>query len=147
MTEAVKFADTDTLRIAYLEQGPEDGWPVILSHGFPYDVHAFAEVAPVLTRAGARVIMPFTRGFGPTRFVSTAARRNGQQAARGLDVLQLSDVMGLDRPILAGFDWGGNASCVAAALWPERFGGLVSCAGYDIIDIGAQRHAVPRERR
>ena len=91
---------------------------MILSHGFPYDVHAFDEVAPILARAGARVIAPYRRGFGPTRFVSDALMRNGQQAARGRDIIQLADALGLERPILGGFDWGGNASCVAAALWP-----------------------------
>lgn len=132
---------TENLRIAFLEYGPSDGWPVILSHGFPYDVHAFDEVVPILTEAGARVIAPYTRGFGPTRFVDDAVMRSGQQAARGRDVVQLADALGLERPILAGFDWGGNASCVAAALWPERVGGLVSYAGYDIIDVSAQGHA------
>ena len=141
MTEhLVRSAHTDTLRIAYLEHGPADGWPVILSHGFPYDVHAFDDVAPILARAGARVIVPYTRGFGPTRFISAASMRNGQQVARGLDIVQLAEVIGLNRPILGGFDWGGNASCVAAALWPEHVGGLVSYAGYDIIDVSAQRH-------
>ena len=123
----VRRVETDTLRIAYVEHGPADGWPVILSHGFPYDVHAFDEVAPILARAGARVIAPYTRGFGPTR---------------GRDIIQLADALGLERPILGGFDWGGNASCVAAALWPERIGGLVSYAGYDIIDVSGQRHPV-----
>jgi pimeloyl-ACP methyl ester carboxylesterase len=116
---------------------------VILSHGFPYDVHAYDEVAPLLGEAGARVIMPYTRGFGPTRFISDTAMRSGQQAARGLDVLQLADALCLERPILGGYDWGGNASCVAAALWPERFGGLVSYAGYDVINVGGQQDAFP----
>ena len=138
--QPVRRVETDTLRIAYVEHGPADGWPVILSHGFPYDVHAFDEVAPILARAGARVIAPYTRGFGPTRFVSDALMRNGQQAARGRDIIQLADALGLERPILGGFDWGGNASCVAAALWPERIGGLLTYAGYDIIDVSGQRH-------
>lgn len=140
--QQVGSVGTETLQIAYSERGRTDGWPVILSHGFPYDVHAFDDVAPMLVRAGARVIIPYTRGFGPTRFISAVAMRNGQQAARGLDIIQLAKALGLNRPILAGFDWGGNASCVAAALWPERIGGLVSYAGYDIIDVNAQRHAV-----
>jgi pimeloyl-ACP methyl ester carboxylesterase len=109
---------------------------------FPYDVHAFDEVASILARAGARVIVPYTRGFGPTRFVSDAVMRSGQQAARGCDIVQIADALGLERPILGGFDWGGNASCVAAALWPERIGGLVSYAGYDVIDVSQQRHPV-----
>lgn len=136
----IKNVETETLRIAYVEYGPADGWPVILSHGFPYDIHAFDEVAPMLAEAGARVIAPYTRGFGATRFVSDAIMRSGQQAARGLDIIQLAGALGVERPILAGFDWGGNASCVAAALWPEQIGGLVSYAGYDIIDVNAGRH-------
>jgi pimeloyl-ACP methyl ester carboxylesterase len=132
--QPVKIVETVALRIAYLEHGPTSGWPVILSHGFPYDVHAFDEVASILARAGARVILPYTRGFGPTRFVSGDVMRSGQQAARGADIVQLADALGLERPILGGFDWGGNAYCVAAVLWPERIGGLVSYAGYDVID-------------
>jgi pimeloyl-ACP methyl ester carboxylesterase len=138
----VKSVETDALRIAYVEYGPADGWPVILSHGFPYDVHAFDDVASILARAGARVITPYARGFGPTQFVSSAITRSGQQAARGCDIVQLADVLGLERPILGGFDWGGNASCAAAALWPERIGGLVSYAGYDVIDVIAQSYPV-----
>lgn len=134
----MRFADTQDLRIAYLEDGPAGGWPVILSHGFPYDVHAFDEVVPMLVGAGARVIRPYCRGFGLTRFHCADTLRTGQQAARGLDLLQLADALSLDRPILGGFDWGGNASCAAAALWPERFGALVSYAGYDVIDVAEQ---------
>jgi len=139
----LKTIETAELQIAYLEYGPTEGWPVILSHGFPYDVHAFTDVAAILARAGARVITPYTRGFGPTRFLSDTTARSGQQAARGRDILQLADALILDRPILGGFDWGGNASCVAAALWPQRFAGLVSYAGYDIIDIAGQSQPVP----
>ena len=138
----LKTIETDSLQIAYVEHGLSNGWPVILAHGFPYDVHAFDEVAAILIQSGARVIAPYTRGFGPTRFVSPDIKRNGQQAARGLDIMQLSDALGLERPILGGFDWGGNASCVAAALWPEKVGGLVSYASYDVIDVEQQKHAV-----
>jgi pimeloyl-ACP methyl ester carboxylesterase len=139
----LKTVETAELRIAYIEYGATDGWPVILSHGFPYDVHAFTDVATILARSGARVITPYTRGFGPTRFLSDAAVRSGQQATRGRDILQLADALEMDRPILGGFDWGGNASCVASALWPQRFAGLVSYAGYDIIDISGQRQPAP----
>jgi pimeloyl-ACP methyl ester carboxylesterase len=138
--QSVKTVETESLYIAYGEHGPDSGWPVILSHGFPYDVHAFDEVAAILAQAGAKVITPYTRGFGPTRFVSNDILRNGQQAARGRDIVQLAEALGLQRPILGGFDWGGNASCVAAALWPERIGGLVSYAGYDIINVRQQKH-------
>lgn len=140
--QPVKNIETETLSIAYLEYGPSDGWPVILSHGFPYDVHAFDEVAPILEHAGARVIVPYTRGFGQTRFMVKDTDRNAQQVVRGKDIVQLSDALDLEKPILGGFDWGGNASCVAAALWPEKIGGLVSYAGYDIIDVQAQKHAL-----
>lgn len=144
MTEhRLRTVDTKALRIAYVEHGPADGWPVILTHGFPYDVHAFDDVAPILAEAGSRVVVPYIRGFGPTRFVSDDIMRSGQQAARGRDIIQLADALDLESPILAGFDWGGNASCVAAALWPKRIGGLVSYAGYDIIDVGGQRHPAP----
>lgn len=140
--QPVRSVETDVLRIAYVEHGPIDGWPVILSHGFPYDVHAFDDAASILARVGARVIAPYARGFGPTRFVSDDVMRSGQQAARGRDIVQLADALGLKRPILGGFDWGGNASCAATALWPERIGGLVSYAGYDVIDVGRQRRPV-----
>ncbi|GAA2847628.1 alpha/beta hydrolase [Actinoplanes cyaneus] len=133
--------DAGVLSVAYLQDGPADGWPVVLSHGFPYDVHAYDEVVPVLTARGARVIRPYLRGFGPTRFRSAATVRSGQQAALGSDLIALVEALRLERPIIAGYDWGGLASCVAAALWPERVAGLVSMAGYDIIDIERQRHA------
>lgn len=139
--QPVKIIKTDSLLIAYLEYGPEDGWPVVLSHGFPYDAHSFNEVASILARAGARVIAPFTRGFGETRFTSAGIMRSGQQAARGTDVIQLCEALGLKKPIAGGFDWGGNACCTAAILWPEQIGGLVSYAGYDIVDVNGQKHA------
>jgi pimeloyl-ACP methyl ester carboxylesterase len=117
------------------------GWPVILAHGFPYDVHAFDEVVPHLAQAGARVIVPFLRGFGPTRFLHKDTMRSGQQAALGHDVIDLLDALGIQRSILAGNDWGGVASCVTSALWPERVTGLVSYAGYDIVDVERLGHA------
>jgi pimeloyl-ACP methyl ester carboxylesterase len=141
----MKYVETEWLRAAYLEDGPSSGWPVILSHGFPYDPHAFDAVVPPLVEAGAHVLRPYCRGFGPTRFRAEDIPRSGQQAARGLDLLQFADALALERPILAGFDWGGNASCVAAALWPERFAGLVSYAGYDVIDVAGQRAPVAPE--
>jgi len=139
----VKYVNTDMLRIGYIERGPANGWPVVLSHGFPYDIHAFDDVAAILLQSGAKVITPYTRGFGPTRFSSDKVMRSGQQAARGLDIIQFLDALKLDSPILGGFDWGANASCVAAALWPEQIAGLVSYASYDIIDIEEQTHAFP----
>jgi pimeloyl-ACP methyl ester carboxylesterase len=139
----LKKVRTDILEIAYYESGPADGWPVILVHGFPYDIHAYDEVAPILAAAGARVIVPYLRGFGPTRFLSDQTMRSGQQAALGRDVIGLLDSLGIDKAILAGFDWGGLASCVATALWPGRVTGLVSYAGYDVADVARQGHAFP----
>jgi pimeloyl-ACP methyl ester carboxylesterase len=138
----VKTVTAGVLAVSYLEDGPADGWPVILAHGFPFDVHAYDEVAPLLTQQGARVIRPWLRGFGPSRFLSGATMRSGQQAALGSDLIALLDALRLNTAILAGYDWGGLASCVAAALWPGRAAGLVSLAGYDVIDIAAQRHAL-----
>ncbi|WP_433825010.1 alpha/beta fold hydrolase [Actinoplanes sp. CA-015351] len=133
--------EAGVLSVAYVQDGPSDGWPVILSHGFPYDVQAFDRVVPVLTAQGARVIRPYLRGFGPTRFRAAGTIRSGQQAALGSDLIALAGALRIERPIVAGYDWGGLASCVAAALWPERVSGLVSLGGYDIIDIERQRHA------
>jgi pimeloyl-ACP methyl ester carboxylesterase len=140
-TQSLKTIRAGVLEIAYIEMGPADGWPAVLSHGFPYDVNAYAQVAPILAARGARVIVPYLRGYGPTRFLSAKTMRSGQQAALGKDLICLLDALGLQRAILAGFDWGGLASCVAAALWPQRVEGLVSYAGYDVIDLRRQRHA------
>ena len=102
------------LEIAYREFGAGDGWPCILSHGFPYDVHAYAEVAPLLAEAGARVIVPFLRGYGPTRFLSPDTPRSGEQAALAADLLALMDALQIPRATLAGYDWGGRASCITS---------------------------------
>jgi pimeloyl-ACP methyl ester carboxylesterase len=137
----VKTVDAGVLSVGYLDDGPADGWPIVLAHGFPFDVHAFDEVVPVLVARGARVVRPWQRGFGPTRFRAAATRRSGQQAALGSDLIALLDALALDTAILAGYDWGGLASCVATALWPDRVAGLVSLAGYDVINIDRQKHA------
>ena len=123
------------LNTAYFEAGPADGPPVFLMHGFPYDIHTYAEVAPILATAGCRVIVPYLRGFGPTRFLSAATPRSGEQAALGADLLALMDALAIPRAVLAGYDWGGRAACVVAALWPERCGGLVSFNSYNIQNI------------
>jgi len=138
----LKKIKTAVLEIAYYDHGPQDGWPVVLAHGFPYDVHAYDAVVPLLVAQGARVIVPYTRGFGPTRFLSASAMRTGQQAALASDIVALLDALGIQgerKATLAGFDWGGLASCVASLLWPERVAGLVSYAGYDVADVAAQR--------
>jgi pimeloyl-ACP methyl ester carboxylesterase len=131
----MKTARTPILDIAYEESGPADGRPVVLLHGFPDDIHAYDRVAPPLAASGYRVIVPYLRGYGPTRLLNPATPRSGQQAALGHDLLDLIDALDLGSPILAGYDWGGRAACVVAALWPERVGGLVSMNGYNIQNI------------
>jgi pimeloyl-ACP methyl ester carboxylesterase len=130
-----KWVRTDVLEVAYEEHGPEEGSPVILLHGFPYDARCFDEVAPALAGDGCRVLVPYLRGYGPTRFLSAATPRSGEQAALGHDLLQFMDALGIARAALAGYDWGGRAACVAAALRPERVRCLVSCTGYNIQNI------------
>jgi len=134
---AVKTVRTGVLEIAYEESGPQSGVPVFLLHGFPYDPRAYDEVAPKLAAAGCRVIVPYLRGYGATRFLTPSTMRSGQQAAMGRDVLDMMDALSISSAVLAGFDWGGRAACVAAALWPERVKGLVSCTGYTIQNIAA----------
>lgn len=123
------------LDVAYLENGPDDGPPVLLLHGFPYDVHAFDDVSASLARAGCRVLVPYLRGFGPTRFLSGHTPRSGQQAALAHDLKDFMDALNIPQAILAGFDWGGRAACIVAALWPDRVRGLVTFGGYAIQDI------------
>lgn len=123
------------LDVAVYEAGPVDGPPVFLMHGFPYDIHAYAEVAPLLAAQGCRVYVPFLRGYGATRFLSDATPRSGEQAALGADLLALMDALAVPRGVLAGYDWGGRAACVVAALWPERCAGLVSLNSYNIQNI------------
>jgi pimeloyl-ACP methyl ester carboxylesterase len=123
------------LDVACHVAGPADGPPVLLMHGFPYDIHAYAEVAPMLADAGCRVVVPGLRGFGSTRFLEASTPRSGEQAALGADLLALLDAMGIARAVLAGYDWGGRAACVVAALWPERCAGLVSVNSYNLQNI------------
>jgi len=128
---------TDTLEIACEAHGPANGPPVILLHGFPYDPRCFDEVAPSLVADGCRVLVPYLRGYGPTRFLSDKTLRSGEQAALGHDLQQLMDALKIERATLMGYDWGGRAACIVAALWPERVRGLVSCTGYNIQNIAA----------
>ena len=129
----VQRVDAGALDLAYLESGPAGGEPVVLLHGFPYDVHSFDKAAARLAGAGRRVITPWLRGYGPTRFRERSSPRVGQQAALGTDLVALLDALGIERATLAGYDWGGRAACVVAALWPDRVRGLVSCGtGYNI---------------
>ncbi len=146
----MKQVRAGVLDVAYLESGPADGPPTVLLHGFPYDVHSYDAAAERLAAAGRRVIVPFLRGYGPTRFLDADTPRVGQQAALGSDLLALLDAMGIARATLAGYDWGGRAACVVAALWPERVSGLVSCGtGYNIQDSETVRKPMPpdSERR
>lgn len=131
------------LSIAYEEYGPSDGWPCIMGHGFPYDVHAYAEVAPLLAESGARVIVPYLRGYGPTRFLSQDTFRSGEQAALGADLKALMDALRIESAVLGGYDWGGRAACIVAALWPERVKALVSANSYNIQDIAQSLEPAP----
>jgi pimeloyl-ACP methyl ester carboxylesterase len=131
----IKHIDAGVLNIGYAESGSPDGWPVVLLHGFPYDIHAYDEVAPLLAAEGARVIVPYMRSYGPTRYLSATTLRSGQQAALGADLLALLDALKIPRALLAGFDWGGRAACVVSALWPERARGLVTYNSYNIHNV------------
>jgi len=126
----LKQINAGALNISYAEIGPLGGEPVILLHGWPYDIHSYVDVAPLLAAAGYRVIIPYLRGYGSTRFLSGDTPRNGQQAVVAVDIVALMDALHLDKPILAGFDWGGRTADVIAALWPERCKALVSVSGY-----------------
>jgi pimeloyl-ACP methyl ester carboxylesterase len=133
----MKTVRTPILEIGYLESGPPDGPTVILLHGWPSDVHDYSQVAPPLAAAGFRVLTPWLRGFGPTKFLDAATPRSGQQAALGADVRDFMDALSIQSAILVGYDWGGRAACVAAALWPDRVAALVAITGYGIQNIAA----------
>ena len=135
MIADLKQIKAGDLNVSYFETGPTDGVPVILLHGFPYDIHSYLEVVPVLSNARCRVIVPYLRGYGKTSFLAKKTLRSGQQAALGYDLLNLMNSIKIDKAILAGYDWGGRAACVVAALYPERCLGLISCNGYNIQDI------------
>jgi pimeloyl-ACP methyl ester carboxylesterase len=146
MTAALRTVSTPILAVAVEETGPAHGPPVILLHGFPYAPRGYDAVVRILAAAGRRCIVPYLRGYGPTRFLDAATPRSGQQAALGKDLLDLMDAMRIPRAVLAGYDWGGRAACVVAALWPERAAGLVTCTGYNIQDIAASvRPAAPEQ--
>jgi pimeloyl-ACP methyl ester carboxylesterase len=127
-----KRVEAGFLSVAYEEHGTVDGTPVFLLHGFPYDIHAYDEVTPHLVRAGCRVIVPYLRGYGPTHFLSAKTPRSGQQAVLAHDLVIFMDALKIENGILAGYDWGGRAACIVAALWPDRARGLVSGCGYNI---------------
>ena len=146
MTAALKQVRTSTLQIAYEESGQANGLPVFLLHGWPYDPRCFDEVVPPLAAAGCRIVVPYLRGFGATRFLSEQTPRSGQQAALGNDLRELMDALGIECAVLAGYDWGGRAACIVAALWPERVHGLVTVNGYNIQDIaGSVKPVAPAQ--
>ena len=126
----VRQIDAGPLNIGYLDRGPADGPAVVLLHGWPYDIHSFADVVPLLTATGHRVIVPYLRGFGTTRFLSEGTVRNGEQAALALDAVALMDALGIETAVVAGFDWGARSADIVAALMPDRCDGLVSVSGY-----------------
>jgi pimeloyl-ACP methyl ester carboxylesterase len=144
--EPLRHVDAGVLNIAYYEEGPTDGPAVMLLHGFPFDIHAYVDVALLLAANGCRTIVPYLRGYGPTRFRDPATRRSGEQAAIGADLIALMDALGVKRAVFAGYDWGGRAACVAAALWPDRCTGLVSVNGYLIQNIAKAMAPAKPER-
>jgi pimeloyl-ACP methyl ester carboxylesterase len=139
----LKQIDAGLLNVGYAEAGPATGPAVILLHGWPYDIHSFVDVAPLLASKGYRTIVPYVRGYGPTRFLSADTVRNGQPSAVALDTVALMDALGIQKPILAGFDWGARTAAIIAALWPEHCRGLVSVSGYLIGSQEAGRQPLP----
>src|SRR4051794_15948296 len=130
MLEAIKHVDAGVLNVAYAEFGPTNGQPVLLLHGWPYDIYSYADVAPALGAANYRVIVPYLRGYGSTSFLAPETARNGQQSVVAVDAIALLDALGIDAAIVAGFDWGARTANVLAALWPERCKAMVSVSGY-----------------
>jgi pimeloyl-ACP methyl ester carboxylesterase len=139
----VKQVNAGVLDVGYHEAGPADGPVVILLHGFPYDIHSYVDVAPILAARGYRVIVPHLRGHGSTRFLSASTPRTGQQAAVAQDTIALMDALKIERAILAGYDWGSRTACAVAALWPERVVGIVSVNGYLVQDISKAAAPIP----
>ena len=138
-----KQVDAGVLNIGYAEDGPADGPPVILLHGWPYDIHSYVDVAPLLADRGFRVIVPYLRGFGSTTFLSDATVRNGQQAAVASDVIALMDALNIPKAVIGGFDWGARSADVVAALWPDRCRALVAVSGYIIVNLAANLKPLP----
>jgi len=126
----VRQIDAGPLNVGYVEVGPANGQPVVLLHGWPYDIYSYVDVAPALGAAGYRVVVPFLRGYGTTRVVSDDALRNGQQAALAVDVIDLMDALRIESAIVCGFDWGARTANAVAALWPHRCRAMVSVSGY-----------------
>ena len=143
--DVVKQIDAGHINVGYVEDGPADGPVAVLLHGWPYDIHSYADVVPLLTAAGYRTFVPYLRGFGTTRFLSNDTFRNGEQAALALDVIAFMDAVEIESAIVAGFDWGARTADIVAALWPERCNGLVSVSGYLIGSQEAGKLPLPPE--
>ena len=143
--KGMKQIDAGVLNVGYAEAGPTDGPAVILLHGWPYDIHSFGDVAPLLAEAGYRAIVPYLRGYGTTRFLSSETFRNGQQSVVALDITALMDALEIEKAILAGFDWGARTANIIAALWPERCKAMVSVSGYLIGSPEANKMPLPPE--
>jgi pimeloyl-ACP methyl ester carboxylesterase len=141
--EPLRHVDAGPLNVAYYEAGPANGPVAVLLHGFPYDIHTYVDVAPQLALQGCRVIVPYLRGYGPTQFRDKATPRSGEQAAMGADLMALMDALHIQRAVFAGYDWGGRAACIGAALWPERCIGLVCVNSYLIQDIARAMTPAP----
>ena len=139
----LKQIDAGTLNVGYVEAGPPSGSPVILLHGWPYDIYSYVDVAPALTEAGYRVIAPYLRGYGATRFLSNDTMRNGQQSVVAVDLINLMDALKIEKAIIGGFDWGARTANIVAALWPERCTGMVSVSGYLIGSQAAGKAPLP----
>ena len=135
MKNNLKSLKTDKLNISYFEIGHKNSIPVFLMHGFPYDIYAYKNVVGILKKHDLRIIVPYLRGFGPTKFLNKSLLRSGEQAALGKDLIDLMDGLKIKKAIIAGYDWGGRAACVVAALYPHRCIGLISCNGYNIQNI------------
>jgi pimeloyl-ACP methyl ester carboxylesterase len=139
----LRQVDAGPLSVGYAEMGPANGRVVLLLHGWPYDIHSFVDVAPLLASAGFRAIVPFARGYGATRFLSSTEFRNGQQSALALDVIAFMDALAIQKAIVAGFDWGARTANIVAALWPERISAMVSVSGYLIGSRAANKAPLP----
>ncbi|WP_370143684.1 alpha/beta fold hydrolase [Bradyrhizobium sp. USDA 328] len=140
---AIKQIDAGVLNVGYAEVGPSNGPVAILLHGWPYDIHAFVDVAPILAKAGYRVIVPYLRGYGTTHFLSSETPRNGEPAAMAVDIIALMDKLDIKKAVVAGFDWGARTADVIAALWPDRCRALVSVSGYLISSQAAGSAPLP----
>ncbi len=139
----LKQIDAGALNVGYAEAGPADGPPVVLLHGWPYDIHSYVDVAPLLASKGYRIVVPYLRGHGTTRFLSKDAFRNGQQSAVALDIVALMDALKIEKAIIGGFDWGARTADIIAALWPQRCKALVSVSGYLIPSQDANKMPLP----